>query len=274
MRIRRRLVSLAAAAFLLVFGSAQLAAQPIEFGISPPDLELLPAPGGTASGMLVVYNKSSRRLRFRVKMADMYIRPSGELDILDAGTLSWSVAPLVRLMPAEFELDPNHQIPVRISVTVPADARGGRYGAIVVSPTPVVQLAPGTRGTVSLIVPKLTARLLVPVRGTEMVRGAIINMLTAPRAGGRGADIKVVFRNSGNVHVRTNGEVTILTASGEQVGKMLLPDALVLPATIREFKLSWEAKNLQPGAYTVRAVIDYGGDVLVAGEVGFTYRKP
>lgn len=272
MRMQQRVVSLAAAAFLILAG-VQLEAQPLEFGISPGDVELVPGPGGTASGVLVVMNQSLRRVRFHVKVQDMYLRPGGELEILEPGSVAWSVANMVRLVPTEFDLDPKTMMPVKITVTVPGDARGGRYGAIVVSPTPVLQSG-GERGTFFVIVPKLAARLLVPVKGTEVVRGAITNMLAAPRAGGKGADIKVVFRNSGNVHVRTSGDVTILNASGQQVGKLALPEALVLPASVREFKAFWEANNLEPGTYTVRAVIDYGADVLVAGEVGFTYRKP
>lgn len=273
MRIQRRVLILAAAAFLMLSGAPALEAQPLEFGISPGDLELVPWSGGTASGTLLVMNRSPRRVRFRVRVQDMYIRPSGELHVLEGTSLDWSLVKLTRLMPQEFDLDPQQQMPVRISVTVPADARGGRYGAVVVSPSPVLQTG-GPRGTFSIVIPKLAARLLVPVRGTEVVRGAIVNMLAAARAGGRGAEIKVVFRNSGNVHVRASGEAVILNESGQQVAKLTLQESLVLPASVREFKLSWEAKSLDPGTYTVRAVIDYGADVLVSGEVSFTYRKP
>lgn len=274
MRIRRRVIILAAAVFLiLLLSSAALDAQPLHFGISPGEIELLPAPGGTATGTLIVMNRSPRRVRFSVKVEDMYIRPSGELHLVAGGQLEWSVAKFSRVMPAEFDLDAGTHMPVRVTVTLPPDARGGRYGAIVVSPTPVLQTS-GPSGTISIIVPKLAARLLVPVRGTEVVRGAIVNMLAAPRPGGKGAEIKVAFRNSGNVHLRVSGEVAILDERGQQLGKLVIPESLVLPASLREFKLSWEAKGLGPGTYTVRAVLDYGADVLVAGEVGFTYRRP
>lgn len=274
MRTQRCVLILAAAAFLVFLFSAAVPAQPLQFGISPAELELVPTPGGTATGVLVVFNRSSSRLRFSVKLEDMYIRPSGEMNLLKSGSLESSVAKLTRVLPSEFDLDPNHQMPVRVSVTVPPDARGARYGAIVVSPAPVLQTPAGTRGTVSIMVPKVVAKLLVPIRGTEVVGGAIVNMLAAPKPGGKGADIKVVFRNSGNVHARTTGDVFVLDASGQQVGKVRLPEALVLPSSIREFRLSWDAKPLEPGTYTVRAVMDYGAAVLVSGEVGFTYRKP
>jgi len=41
---------------------------------------------------------------------------------------------------------------------------------------------------------------------------------------------------------------------------------------IRSF-VAQHAQSLEPGAYTVRAVMDYGTDVLVAGEVGLVVRK-
>lgn len=267
-------VALAAAAFVLVSAGGQLQAQSIQFGINPGEIELVPGPGGTATGVLVVFNRSAQRVRFTVKIEDMYIRPTGELNLLEPGSLDWSVAKFSRVTPTQFDLDSNQQVPVRVTVTVPPDARGGRYGAIVVSPAPVLQTGPRVQGTITIIVPKLVAKLLVPIRGTEVVGGAIVNMLAASKPGGKGADIKVVFRNSGNVHVKTTGDVFILDASGQQVGKVRLPEALVLPSSIREFKLSWDAKPLEPGTYTVRAVMDYGADVLISGEVGFTYRKP
>lgn len=269
---RHPFVALAAAAFVLVIAGGQLQAQSIQFGITPGEIELVPGPGGTATGVLVVFNRSPQRVRFTVKIADMYIRPTGELNLLEPGSLDWSVAKFSRVTPAEFDLDHDQQLPVRIAVTVPPDARGGRYGAIVVSPTPALQIGHGVQGTVSIIAPKLTAKLLVPVRGTEVVGGAIVNMLAAAKPGGKGADIKVVFRNSGNVHARTTGQVLILDPAGQQVGKIALPGALVLPSSVREFRLSWEAKTLQPGTYTARAVIDYGADVLVSGEVSFIAR--
>lgn len=277
MRIRGPLTTLTAAAFLisvvavLAWASA-LDAEPLRFGISPGEIELVPGPGITASGTLMVMNHTHNRVSFHVQVQDMFLRPAGELDVMPPGTVEWSVAKFTRITPAEFDLDGRRAMPVRITVTVPPEARGGRYGVIIVSPSPVIQAAPG-RGTFSIVVPKLAARLLVPIRGTEVVKGAITNMLVSARPNGKAVDVKVVFRNSGNVHVRAMGEVLILNASGQQVGKVQIPQALVLPGTVREFRLSWEAQSLDPGAYTIRAVMDYGTDVLVAGEVALVVRK-
>lgn len=262
-------VGLIAAAFLTLSGTP-LVAEPLQFGLTPPEVELVPSPAGTASGTLVVYNKSSRRVRFRVSVEDIYIRPSGTIDILAPASTTWSVAAMSRIVPAEFDLDSDRQMPVRVTVTVAGDARGGRYGAIVIAPTPVLQTG-GIRGTVSVIVPKLAAKLLVPIRGTEVVQGDLINMLAAARPGGKGADIRVVFKNTGNVHVRTRGDVTLLDSAGQVVGKMALDEATVLPGSVREFNAPWSTP-LDPGTFTVKAVIDFGGNVLLAGETRFVRR--
>lgn len=259
------------AAALLLLSGAPLSGQPLEFGLTPPELELVPAPGGTASGVLVVFNKSPRRVRFRVTLADIYIRPSGTIDVLKPASTAWSVAAMSRVQPAEFDLDPDRQIPVRISVTVSADARGGRYGAIIVEPSPVLQTT-GVRGTVTVIVPKLAAKLLVPIRGTEIVQGDLVNMLAAARPRGLGADVKIVFRNTGNVHVRTRGELALLDATGRSLGHVALDEAIVLPGSVRELAVAW-TRPLDPGTYAVRTTIDFGGSVLLAGEATFV-RKP
>ena len=262
-----------AAAFLLLALGAPLVAQPLHYGISPAEIELVPPPGGTASGILVVYNQSERRIRFTVSLEDIFIRPSGTMDVLAPGSVPWSAVALSKVTPAQFDLDPSRTMRVRITVTVPADARGGRYAVIVVSPTPVLQTSV-VGGTVSVIVPKLAAKLLVPVHGTEDVHGDIVSMVAAPLPGGKGADVKVVFKNTGNVHVRTTGYLLVLDPAGQQVSKIALPDTLDLPSSMREFKATWAAAVLSPGPYTLRAVVDYGGAALVAGEIAFTARKP
>lgn len=269
MRARLRGVTLACALFLFAAVTPALHADTLQFGLTPPDIELVPAPGGTASGVLVVYNRSTRPLHFRVALQDVFIRPSGVMEVLKPASTAWSVAAVTRLAPGEFDLDPNQQMPVRVVVTVPKDARGGLYGAIVVSPTPILQTN-GPRGTFAVVAPKLAARLLVPIDGTTVSQGAIVNMLTASIAG-KGVDVKVVFRNSGNVHVRAGGTVTLLRG-GEVVAKGPLEESLVLPGSVREFRVLLAAGRLAPGSYTVRAVMDYGGDVMVAGEVAFVSR--
>lgn len=269
-RLRFVAVGLIAAAFLFVSG-APLVAQPLQFGLTPPEVELVPGPGGTATGVLVVYNKSPRRVRFRVTLEDIYIRPSGTIDVLKPGSTTWSVSAMSRVLPAEFDLDPDRQMPVRVTVTVPADARGGRYGAIVVTPSPVLQTT-GARGTVTVIVPKLAAKLLVSIRGTGVLQGDLISMLAAVRPDGNGAEVKVIFKNAGNVHLRTTGELMLLDASGRSLDRTVLEEATVLPGGVREFKVTWN-KPLDPGTYTTRVTIDFGGSMLLAGETRFT-RKP
>jgi P pilus assembly chaperone PapD len=264
MQASRRGVMLACALVLFAAATPLLHAQGLQFGLTPPDVELVPAPGGTASGVLVVYNRSPRALHFRVALQDVFIRPSGVIEILKPATTRWSVAGMTRVSPSEFDLEPNRQMPIRVVVTVPKDARGGLYGAIVVSPSPTLQSS-GPRGTFAVVAPKLAARLLVPINGTGAPQGAVVNMLAA-NLPGKGVDVKVVFRNAGNVHARVDGVVTLLRG-GEVVAKGLLEESLVLPASVREFRLLLPSARLAPGSYTVRAVMDYGADVLVAGEV-------
>src|SRR2546428_7673705 len=143
MRVTRRFrsavcLALVPVAALLAFSSTPTDAQSIRYGISPGEIELVPPPGGTASAVLVVYNKAPNTARMRVAVRDLYVRPDGVAAGLEPGKLSWSVARFTRVQPAEFDLEPERQMPVRIAVTVPPEARGGLYGMIVVTSTPVL----------------------------------------------------------------------------------------------------------------------------------------
>src|SRR5437867_11722060 len=86
-------------AALLGIGSLPAGAQPIRYGISPGELELAPASGGTASAVLVVYNKAANTARMRVAVQDLNIRPDGVTDVLAPGKLRWSVAGFTRVQP-------------------------------------------------------------------------------------------------------------------------------------------------------------------------------
>src|SRR3989442_221937 len=177
-------------AALLGAGSLPAGAQPIRYGISPGEIELVPASGGTASAVLVVYNKAPNTARMRVVVEDLNIRPDGVADVLAPGKLPWSVARYTRVQPAEFDLEPERQMPVRIAVTVPPGARGGLYGMIVVTSTPALQTPAGGKATFVVVAPGLAARLLVATRGPEVVQGAIVNVRAAPPPRGARAQIR------------------------------------------------------------------------------------
>src|SRR5438094_9057258 len=185
-------------AALLGAGSLPAGAHPIRYGISPGEIELVPASGGTASAVLVVYSIAPNTGRMRVIVDDLNIRPDGVADVLEPGKLPWSVARYTRVQPAEFDLEPERQMPVRIAVTVPPGARGGLYGMIVVSSTPVLQTPAGGKATFVVVTPRLAASLLVAIRATDVFQGAILHMLAAPRPRAPGAHLRVRSRQRRN----------------------------------------------------------------------------
>src|SRR2546428_743502 len=214
-------------AALLGFSTMPTDAQPIRYGISPGEIELVPPPGGTASAVLVVYNKAPNTARMRVAVQDLYVRPDGVADVLEPGKLSWSVARFTRVQPAEFDLEAERQMPVRIAVTVPRDARGGLYGMIVVTSTPVLQTPAAGKGTFIVVAPKLAARLLVAIRGTEVVQGAIVNMLAAPRPRGAGVAVCTL-----GLAVPIYGAVAVIRVVVDDVALSISPPAFFQDGTV------------------------------------------
>jgi len=63
----------------------------------------------------------------------------------------------------------------------------------------------------------------------------------------------------------------LVDSGGRSLGRVELPNITVLPESVREFKVAW-VRPLDPGAYTARATLDFGGPVLLVGETRFVRR--
>lgn len=240
---------------LLLLLAAPLQAQGVRFGISPAEIILAPSPGRTATGIFVVVNQGSVRTHFKILVME-----------LDGVAPAYSAVSMTKAVPREFSLDAKKSAAVRLIVDVPPDARGGRFAGVQVQSSPVLQRQP--TGSYVVIRPALVGRLLVSIRGTEVREGDIVSM-SALRNNGV-VEFLLTFRNVGNTWLQTSGHVTVTDSAGKEVAKIPFPDALVLPESFREFKILWHAPP--SGTFKARALIDYGGPNLIAGQLQLTLR--
>src|SRR5690606_6649019 len=65
-----------------------------------------------------------------------------------------------------------------------------------------------------------------------------------------------IFNNTGNIHVRPKGTITI-TQYGRQVGKVTVEDRAVLPNSQRRFVTTWD-RSLLIGPYEAKLDLVYG----------------
>ena len=81
---------------------------------------------------------------------------------------------------------------------------------------------------------------------------------------GGGLSGSVTIENTGSSHIRLAGVLQFRDEGGKIVQQVNLPGGVVLPGeqNVRDLLVD-TPKDLAAGKYTVTAVVDYGGEVLV-----------
>jgi P pilus assembly chaperone PapD len=223
------------------FAIPALAGNVLTFTVSPSLLELKGRAGSSARGVVTVENGSAYQLRFHAE-----VRPVEEARESDSAVAS--------VAPEFFTLPPRGRAEILVTAAVPDD-RAERFAALLVSVPPV-----GV-GRGVLIAPGVMVRVFVR-NGSGRIAGAIRRI--DGRWRGEVAEIRVVFENTGDLHLRPIGRL-VVEAGGREVARSEVAVPTVYPGTARTFTAS--TRPLPHGEYAVKVIVDHGGAMLSVGEV-------
>lgn len=229
------------------------------FSVDPARVELTIAPGRQKGVMLSVDNsQSDEPLHIKAYLTDIVYLSSGDYDFPPAGSALHSSANWIKIIPDELDVPAKKKGFVRVGVSVPAEAKGGYYAML------FFESSPSYESSGLGINFRIGALVDVKVAGTESRKAELSNIaFIEPKR------IEVEVLNQGNVLIRPKGKIKILDAQGKKRIKQfdfnpqlqsILPDAL------RKFWTEIE-EPLLPGAYRIKAEIDYGTKYLLVGEL-------
>ena len=111
------------------------------------------------------------------------------------------------------------------------------------------------------------ASTFVPVYVTPAgatVKGEVQDMFV------KGDSLEIVFVNTGNVRTDIVGEVQVRTANDSVVVAVPMENATVMAGATRRFRVA--IPKVARGAYTLFAVVDFGGAELTAAQAAFEIR--
>jgi hypothetical protein len=261
------LVWLAALAATPSSASAQATREALSLTVAPPLYQISAVPGETWSSTISIVNSNPYPLT-------VYLEPHGFEAQDEFGRpriLSREDERAARTLPQWITLT---QEPVTIpaggtervpfSVVVPEDAPpGGHYASIVVATEPPEAEA-GGQVTISSSVASL---VLLSVAGDVREAGVIREFSTEDLWHQEAeAQLLMRFQNTGNVHLRPQGVITIENMWGQERGRIDLNQATnfgnVLPGTTRRFSFTWRGQEdvFDFGRYAAIASISFGSD--------------
>ena len=256
-------------------GTPMLRADSLSVTVTPPLFQLTIGPGESWTSTLKIVNSNTYDVTYYAQLMDM--QASGEdggstlIPLVDESgdptQLSYGLAHWVHVSSDPIVVKAGASQDVPFTVNIPPNAEpGGHYAAILVGTEPGGARSKGTVLKVSSFVSSL---LFVRIKGDVNESGRIREFVTSQQLYQTpNADFLLRFENTGNTHVRPEGDITIYNMWGKERGKVLINEDAdssfgnVLPQSIRRFEFSWAGTNdpFDIGLYSAVVTLAYGED--------------
>ncbi len=214
-------------------------------GISPAITEWLAGPGQTLQKTVLVSNATKEPLPVSALVRPFQLQGADRLAPTAGGR--YDASSWLTVENGDFILKPGETRKVGVVLAVPKDAPpGGHYATVYFR-----QLRPaGSAGAQA----QVGALAFITVKG-EVVKKLESGGIKTQWSGGT-LSITATLRNAGNVHIMPEGEFVILNWLGNEVGRVKLPQGMVLPQTARPYQASFKLPGY--GVYTVKPLLSYG----------------
>lgn len=250
-------------AFLVLIPILAFCAE-ISLSVSPIRVEHLVKQGEKGTDVILVTNDGTGPTRMKVSIEDWTLTKDGNPMFTKVENNPYSCAEWIRINPVDFRLGPGQTREVRYTITVPQGIEDGGYRAAIIFET-IPDVTPGEKMKRVFLRGRIVT-ILYEVVGKPTPQGHS-NSLTA-QLKKEGVDFILALQNTGKVHFRTKGSVTVNDSEGKKAFEVEMPDVPVLPGVDREIKISYN-KPVPKGKYKALAVVDIGKKELIGAETTF-----
>jgi len=230
--------------------------------VSVSEFELSGSPASEVRAGFVVLNDDARDVSFDVHVVDWMNDLDGITQFANPGTQTRSCAAWIRLDANSAVLSPSAEFEIVFSVEIPDDVSGTYWAGLLVDASLMDEDAEGTI--------ELWRRFLIRVFVTVPPAVAEGRVTNVKRRGLSPLNVEIGFLNSGNTRLKdVFGLVTVEASSGDVLLELPIVPFDILPGEEVQRTVASDWSLQQEGIYAIRAVLDFGGDVLVAGQSVF-----
>lgn len=239
-----------------------------DFVVGPGRAELEIRPGQSVVFEISVANRISDDRRFELVVEDVAGSDDASRSVVFLGEARgpYTVKDYISFPQNSFNLDLGERARIPVTITIPADAEpGGYYGGVLVSTVKDDGVDEGAGTARSPIVARIGTLFFITVPG-EVVKSGETKALSLAQPSWwyeKGPiDMRILYENTGSVHLNPYGEIRITNLFGEEVGFVELEPWFVLPKSLRTRDVSWD-RELLFGRYTATAFINRGYDDVI-----------
>ncbi len=249
------------------------------FVVSPMELHYEVNAGAEGVLPLTISNRADAPLTVRLYLVDSRFGSDGVEENVDPGTLERSCAAWTVFQENVIDLEPRETRKVAVALTVPPESRGSYWTKVFIEEISSPQMSSTVQGDRTyniLMKQRVGVRIFEDVPGTTTPGLTITNVEVAKGSAGEPPSVFVDVSNVGNSILRCMGEVELRDAEGaitEKISMGSLGRFVVFPDGERRLAVRPQGR-LNPGTYTALAIIDFGGDHLVAGDALLELMSP
>ena len=237
----------------------------VSISVSPIRVEHLVKQGEKGTDMISVTNDGTAPTRLKVSIEDWTLTKDGNPMFMKVENNPCSCAEWIRINPVDFRIAPGQTREVRYTISVPQGIDDGGYRAAIIFET-VPDVTPGEK-TRRVFLKGRIVTILYEVVGKPIPQGHANSLKMELKK--EGIDLILALQNTGKVHYRTKGTITVKDEKGEKAFETEIPDVPVLPESEREIRINYE-KPIPKGKYTATAVVDIGQKELIGAEATFS----
>lgn len=224
--------------------------------------------GEEVSGVISLQNASNQRINVDVAVED-FVPTAGSnnsINFVGRAEGNTTVRDWVSLeVPDNFIFEKGESRSIPYTIKAPPNAEpGGHFGVAFFKATEIQDAGVLKVGT------RLGMLIFITVPGSRLQKGEMLDFSSPKFVQAGPVDFTVKFKNTGTVHFEPKGVITISNIFGKKVGEAPVQGQSVLPTTIKDWKVSWDAGSFLIGRYKADIVIKDGeGNVLTAKSATF-----
>ena len=237
-----------------------------DFEVSPLKLFYTADPGESQTKFIKVKNHQSTVETFIISISDYNVDSKGKGSYVDAGSLKNSIADWLSIAPSFFELNPNEEKEIAITLQQPADNISSKWGVIFIRTAQEQTSYSADQGMAAGMT--VSGRIAIHVYQTPSINKsykATINNLNEITVKGDTARTFNVLVN--NLEDRITPCKVYLIATDINTAEETMFEAqefVLFPKSSRKLEL-YMTNILPKGTYSLAAVLDYGSSSNLEG---------
>ncbi|RUT73652.1 hypothetical protein [Ancylomarina longa] len=238
------------------------------FKVIPASIEFKLSKGELKSEKISVTNTSDRQESFVISTCDYTFDDKGNTKYASAGTYDRSCANWMTVTPSYIQLNPNENIDLSVIMKVPDGEEKTHWGMVIIRSEKEFTGQAADKDVVRaglIITPQIAVKVLQTPPGLDYKKLSVDNFYeTTNITSDSLRNFAIDISNQGDILTKCKVYLTLSNLETLSEQTIAPQDVYLLPEISKEIKLSLP-KDIQPGAYSLAAIVDYGDEYDLEG---------